>query len=50
MQIEVYDTIDNLLETVFNKLDHDSSGDIDIEEYVKGFSNDGEVLSFLKMM
>jgi hypothetical protein len=48
LQAEVYDTIDNVIDSIFTSLDHDLSGGIEIEEYVNGFSHNSEVLNFLQ--
>ena len=47
LQDEVYGLIDTILDDVFKKADADGSGGIDIEEYVKAFSDSSHVTDFL---
>ena len=47
---QVYGVIDHILNGVFEKIDLDHSGSIDVEEYVKGFSGNPEVLGFLQTL
>jgi hypothetical protein len=49
-KVQVYGVIDHILQGVFAKLDTDKDGWIDIEEYVKGFSGDPEVMAFLQTL